>query len=391
MAPVRPKPGGSPAKTAGSPAKEAGSGEKESGKVSKENPSANWAFSMGYDGPAQKPAFFRRRSPGAAPRGGAFGDSDHSIRGSDNRKTKSRSYRRCAGSSWMAGLGPRRFRFDFSGQNIGIDLGPFPEFGDSLDMKGISAVPHTNTVFRDILNCCPGLPLTGFWRSTGPTVWCAVSRPSGSCWRCVWSIVGGVFAARHRSLDVEPSGAALSCGGAAPARSTLPTPTAAAIPGFSGAFHSYAGDDDTWPRHKMGDTVRLMDSTGLGLAAQAPSGRAFRPAGGPEADVVYGPDLGCPIPHDHRATVNDIVAARTMPIETGATYVLTWAITTMAGGPRSTRRIAASSRGSDRRSFRLNPCPSSRPRGRAIGSASCRADRPRAAEIPCKARCARSS
>ncbi len=54
--PIAPrKPGGSPAKTPGSPAKETGSGAKESGKVSKENPSANWAFSMGYDDPAQNP------------------------------------------------------------------------------------------------------------------------------------------------------------------------------------------------------------------------------------------------------------------------------------------------------------------------------------------------
>ena len=42
-------------RTPGSPAKETGSGAKDSGKVSKENPSANWAFSMGYDDPAQKP------------------------------------------------------------------------------------------------------------------------------------------------------------------------------------------------------------------------------------------------------------------------------------------------------------------------------------------------
>ena len=69
MAPVRPKPGGSPAKNAGSPAKETGSGAKDSGKVSKENPSANWVFSMGYDDPAQKPAyprFSRRALPEAA-------------------------------------------------------------------------------------------------------------------------------------------------------------------------------------------------------------------------------------------------------------------------------------------------------------------------------------
>ena len=90
MAPVRPKPGGSPAKTPGSPAKETGSGAKESGKVSKENPSANWAFSMGYDDPAQKPA--SPRFSGAAPRGGAFGDRTTLSVVSDNRKKKSRSY-----------------------------------------------------------------------------------------------------------------------------------------------------------------------------------------------------------------------------------------------------------------------------------------------------------
>ena len=88
MAPVRPKPGGSPAKTPGSPAKETGSGAKDSGKVSKENPSANWAFSMGYDDPAQKPAF-----SGAAPRGGLFGDRSTLSAVSDNRKKKPRSYR----------------------------------------------------------------------------------------------------------------------------------------------------------------------------------------------------------------------------------------------------------------------------------------------------------
>ena len=57
-------------KTPGSPAKETRSGAKESGKVSKENPSANLSFSMGYDDPAQKPAFSRRRSFQAA----LFGD-----------------------------------------------------------------------------------------------------------------------------------------------------------------------------------------------------------------------------------------------------------------------------------------------------------------------------
>jgi hypothetical protein len=43
----------------------------------------------------------------------------------------------------------------------GIDSKDVQSFATQLDMKRISAVPHSNTVFRDILKLVPGLSLTG--------------------------------------------------------------------------------------------------------------------------------------------------------------------------------------------------------------------------------------
>ena len=76
-------------------------------------------------------------------------------------------------------------------------------------------------------------------------------------------------------------------------------------------------------RRKMGDAVRLIDSTSLHLAGAGTQWARFSAeVCGAKAHVVYDPDLGRPIYHMiTEAKVNDIVAAKTMPIDAGATYV----------------------------------------------------------------------
>ena len=76
-------------------------------------------------------------------------------------------------------------------------------------------------------------------------------------------------------------------------------------------------------RRKMGDAVRLIDSTGLHLAGVGSEWARFSTkVCGAKAHVIYDPDLGCPIYHIvTEAKINDIVAAKAMPIEAGATYV----------------------------------------------------------------------
>ena len=69
--------------------------------------------------------------------------------------------------------------------------------------------------------------------------------------------------------------------------------------------------------------MRLIDSTSLYLAGPGTNWARFSTdVCGAKAHVVYDPDLGCPIYHMvTEANVNDITAAKAMPIEAGATYV----------------------------------------------------------------------
>jgi hypothetical protein len=76
-------------------------------------------------------------------------------------------------------------------------------------------------------------------------------------------------------------------------------------------------------RRKIGDCVRLIDSTGLRLNSLSGDWATFS-AGvcGAKAHIVYDPDADQPLylmvtP----SNVNDITAAKEMPIESGATYV----------------------------------------------------------------------
>ena len=69
--------------------------------------------------------------------------------------------------------------------------------------------------------------------------------------------------------------------------------------------------------------MRLIDSTSLHLAGVGTNWARFSTdVCGAKAHVIYDPDLGCPIYHMiTEANVNDITAAKAMPIEAGATYV----------------------------------------------------------------------
>jgi Transposase DDE domain len=73
----------------------------------------------------------------------------------------------------------------------------------------------------------------------------------------------------------------------------------------------------------MGDAVRLIDSTSLHLAgAGAQWARFSADVFGAKAHNISYPDLGRPVYHAvTAANVNDITAAKPMPIDPGATYV----------------------------------------------------------------------
>jgi Transposase DDE domain/Domain of unknown function (DUF4372) len=75
--------------------------------------------------------------------------------------------------------------------------------------------------------------------------------------------------------------------------------------------------------HKIADAVYLIDSTSFRLSSLSADWARFS-AGvyGAKLHVVYNPDSSCPINADITpANVNDITAAKAMPIRPGATYV----------------------------------------------------------------------
>ena len=92
---------------------------------------------------------------------------------------------------------------------------------------------------------------------------------------------------------------------------------------FSGLFMHMLGDDDARPALQIG-RCRAPDRTRRPAFGRRRCNWARFSADvcGAKAHVIYDPDLGCPIYHMiTEATVNDITAAKAMPIDAGATYV----------------------------------------------------------------------
>jgi hypothetical protein len=76
-------------------------------------------------------------------------------------------------------------------------------------------------------------------------------------------------------------------------------------------------------RRKIGDCIRLIDSTSVQLSSLSGNWATFS-AGvcGAKAHIIYDPDADQPLYLSvTAANVNDITAAKEMPIEAGATYV----------------------------------------------------------------------
>ena len=88
---------------------------------------------------------------------------------------------------------------------------------------------------------------------------------------------------------------------------------------FSGLFETMLAQSGRGFRRKLADAVRLIDSTGLRLAGVGAEWARFSTdVFGAKAHVVYDPDLGRPVYHAvTAANVNDITAAKEMPVEAG--------------------------------------------------------------------------
>jgi hypothetical protein len=192
-------------------------------------------------------------------------------------------------------------------------------------MKRINAVPHTNTVFRDILKLVPWSEFDKLVKNHGSDE--LVRRFTTK--RQFLALLYGQLSGASSLRDIEASmrshqGRLYHAGGFSPARSTFADANRSRNPEvFSGLFMHMLATTTRGLRRKLGDAVRLIDSTSLHLAGVGTNWARFSAdVCGAKTHVVYDPDLGCPIYHMiTEASVNDITAAKAMPIEAGATYV----------------------------------------------------------------------
>ena len=184
---------------------------------------------------------------------------------------------------------------------------------------------HQNSVFHDILKHVP-------WDSFDRLV-----EEHGADWRVrrlstkdqfialLYGQLSGASSLREIAGGLESHSARLYHVGARPAqRSTLADANArrpAAV--FSGLFAEMAGRAQRGLRRKLGDATYLIDSTGVRLSGAGSEWARFSAkVCGAKVHVIYDADAEQPVYSAMTAArVNDITAAKEMPIEAGATYV----------------------------------------------------------------------
>jgi IS4 transposase len=92
---------------------------------------------------------------------------------------------------------------------------------------------------------------------------------------------------------------------------------------FTGLFAQLAGQIRRGLRRQAGEAVHLIDASGLRLSGLSKDWARFSTGVcGAKMHVIYDPDAACPIyAAVTAANVNDLTAARAMPITAGVTYV----------------------------------------------------------------------
>ena len=184
---------------------------------------------------------------------------------------------------------------------------------------------HQNSVFHDILKHVPWDEFGRLVEEHGADKHVRRLPTKSQFIALLYGQLSGASSLREIAGGLESHSARLyHVGGRTVSRSTLADANArrpAAV--FSGLFAEMAGRAQRGLRRKLGEATYLIDSTGLRLSGMGSDWAHFSAkARGAKAHVIYDADADQPVYSVVTAArVNDITAARTMPIEAGATYV----------------------------------------------------------------------
>jgi hypothetical protein len=186
-------------------------------------------------------------------------------------------------------------------------------------------VRHRNSVFHDVLKQLPWAAFDKLVDEHGADEGTRSFTSRQHLTALLFAQLSGACSLREiEAAMASHQGRLYHCGAVAPKRSTFADANRARdFRIFSGLFDVMLAQAGRGLRRKIAHAVRLIDSTGLRLAGiGAEWARFSTDVFGAKAHVIYDPDQARPVYHAvTAANVNDISAAKEMPIEAGATYV----------------------------------------------------------------------
>jgi len=241
---------------------------------------------------------------------------------------------------------PARFLLD---EVHGVDSAWVQLVANHQNSKRIDAVPHQNIVFHSLLKQIPWATFDRLVDRHNADWDDRVTKSRPHLIAMLYAQFCGARGLREIEAALKSHASRLyHLGGSAISKSTLSTANASRpVEIFAGLLSALIAQLQNGYRRKIGDCVRLIDSTSVRLSSLSGQWATFS-AGvcGAKAHIIYDPDADQPLylmvtP----CNVNDITAAKAMPIEAGRAMFSISAITIMGGGRRSIRPVAASSRG----------------------------------------------
>lgn len=186
-------------------------------------------------------------------------------------------------------------------------------------------MPHQNIVFHDLLKHVPWFVLDRLVEkhNADPDPRGLKTRP-----HLIAMLYGQLFGARSlREIETNlrsHAGKLYHLGGCTVSKSTLSTANAERpFAVFAGLLSALMAQLQRGYRRKVQDCVRLIDSTSVRLSGLSADWATFSTGVfGAKAHIIYDPDADQPLYLIvTAANVNDITAAKQMPIEPAATYV----------------------------------------------------------------------
>src|SRR5277367_6191200 len=212
----------------------------------------------------------------------------------------------------MAGRDPRLSGLILVDKAHGADSSRFEPFPDESNMRGTPAVPHQNTVFRQLANRLPWGVVDRLVAQHHADAGVRRLRTSDMLLTLLYAQVSEARSLRDIEALLESQAARHYHSGLRQVRRSTLADAAATRPAavFTGLLAALIARATRKLRQGVGECVRLIDSTTVPLPSlSAEWSRFSAKLCGAKAHVVYDPDADCPLYLGFTpARVNDITA-----------------------------------------------------------------------------------